>query len=253
MDIFASLQYSVKYVRGEGHNFFTHYMANVSASQENYLLKHKILELEKQVFESREIQRENERLRTFLRLGKVGNFGRVLAQVVAWDSNSDYKVLRIDKGSSHGIRIQAPVITAKGLVGYIYRLTNHFADVLTILDSNNRVDGLILRTRSHGIVEGSSSFKATMKYISRTEPIILKDQVITSGLGNIYPKGINIGIVTRIEKESYGMIQEVTVTPAVDFGHLEEVVVLVSESDEQKNREWEALNKLSIGQSGDQQ
>ena len=251
MDVFASLQYGVKSLRDRGRNFFMHYMANVSASQENYLLKNKILELEKQVFQAQEIQRENERLRTFLKLGRVGNFGKVLAQVVAWDSNSDYKVLRINKGSGDGVRMQAPVITADGLVGYVYRLTDHFSDILTILDSNNRVDGIIQRTRCHGIVEGSSSFQATMKYVSRTEPVILKDQAITSGLGNIYPKGIKIGMVTRIEKESYGIIQEVTITPAVDFRRLEEVVVLVGKRDERKKQEWEALNKLNIGRSGD--
>jgi rod shape-determining protein MreC len=140
--------------------------------------------------------------------------------------------------------LQAPVVTSVGLVGYIYRLTDHFADILTVLDNNNRVDGLIQRVRAHGIVEGYSSEKSLMKYVSRTEPIILGDVVITSGLGNIYPKGIRVGGVSKIERESYGITQYVEITPAVDFGLLEEVVILLAEGDEQKRREWEALDQM---------
>ena len=98
--------------------------------------------------------------------------------------------------------------------------------------------------RAHGIVEGYNSEKSIMKYVSRAEPIILGDVVITSGLGNIYPKGIRVGKVSRIERESYGITQNVEITPAVDFGRLEEVVILVAEGDEQKKREWEALDQM---------
>ena len=83
-----------------------------------------------------------------------------------------------------------------------------------------------------------------MKYISRAEPIILGDVVITSGLGNIYPKGIKVGTVSRIERESYGITQDVEINPAVDFGRLEEVVILLSDEDEQKRREWQALDEM---------
>jgi rod shape-determining protein MreC len=167
-----------------------------------------------------------------------------LAQVVAWDGNSDFRVIRINKGIKHGIRLQAPVITSEGLVGYIYRMTDHYADVLTILDSGHRVDGLIQRVRAHGIVEGRTESIARMKNVTRTEPIILNDTVITSGLGNIYPKGIKIGSIVRIERESYGITQYLELKPAVDFGRLEEVVILVSSSDLTHREEWNALDEM---------
>ncbi|MCY4523740.1 MAG: rod shape-determining protein MreC [Halobacteriovoraceae bacterium] len=244
IDFFASLQRGVKYIQSKTSNFVNDYVTNVSASKENRQLMSKILELEEQIFEKKEIVKENKRLQAFLELKKDDGFKRVLAQVVAWDSNSDRKVIRINKGNTNGIKIQSPVVTSQGLVGYIYRLTGHFADILTILDSNNKVDGMVQRTRSHGIIEGYSFSQLMMKYISRTEPVILKDTVITSGLGNIYPKGIKVGNITRIEKESYGITQKIAITPAVDFSRLEEVVVLVDSSDGRKRKEWKALNKL---------
>lgn len=241
---FAPIQSSVTSVRTEISDFFDHYVANLNASKKNIELHKRIAELESQINAFEELKKENIRLKNLLQFGQGLGYKKILAQVVAWDASSDYRVIRINKGLSDGVRLQSPVVTAQGLVGYIYRLTDHFADILTVLDNNNRVDGLIQRVRAHGIVEGFNNEKSIMKYVSRAEPIILGDVVITSGLGNIYPKGIEVGTVSRIERESYGITQNVEITPAVDFGRLEEVVILSAENDDQKKREWEALDQM---------
>jgi len=218
-----------------------HYIANVGASKNNVVLKKQVEEYKSQLFSMDELNRENERLKELLKFSSDLTLNRVLAQVIAWDASSDLKVLRINKGLKQGLRLQDPVITAQGLVGYIYRITGHFADVLTILDPNNRVDILVERTRSNGVLEGYSSSSAILKYISRTEPVILGDILMTSGLGNVYPKGIRVGTISRIERESYGITQYIEVTPSVDFGKLEEVVVLTGQFNSQKLKEIDAL------------
>lgn len=244
IDSFAPIQSSVTSIRTSVTGFFDHYVANLNASKDNVDLQKRVSELENQIYKFSEVQKENKRLKELLQFGSDIAFKKILAQVVAWDASSDYRVIRINKGLKDGVRLQSPVVTSQGLVGYIYRLTDHFADILTVLDGNNRVDGLIKRVRAHGIVEGYNNEKSIMKYVSRAEPIILGDIVITSGLGNIYPKGINVGTVSMIERESYGITQKVEITPAVDFGRLEEVVILSSEGDEQKRREWDALDQM---------
>ena len=98
--------------------------------------------------------------------------------------------------------------------------------MITILDQNNRIDGIIVRTRSHGIVEGYSNGQCIMKYVTRSEPIVEGDLVMTSGIGKIYPKAIRVEKFQRL-KESYGITQFVEIEPAVDFGKLEEVIVLL--------------------------
>lgn len=219
-----------------------HYVTNVNASKNNELLLKSIARLESDLLATEETTKENNRLRELLKFGKNLTHQEVLAQIVAWDASSDFRVIRINKGTADGIRIQAPVVTANGVVGYIYRLTDHFADVLTILDPNNRVDGLVARIRAHGIIEGYTDRRALMKYVTRTEPVILDDMVLTSGLGNIYPKGLVIGHVAKIERQSYGITQHIEIRPAVDFSRLEEVIVLMSTSDASKKREWNALD-----------
>lgn len=247
IDSFAPIQRSVDYLNDQVSFLFSHYIANISASKNNLQLGSRIKDLEGRLFYYDELKRENRRLKELLRFADELPFNRILAQVVARDASSDFKVIRINKGYKDGIRLQSPVVTADGLVGYIFRLTDHFADVLTVLDQNNRVDGLIQRVRAHGIVEGDSVTKCRMKYVSRKEPIILNDYVITSGLGNIYPKGIKIGVVSRIEREGNEITQLVEITPSVDFGSLEEVMILIGQEKVIRKKEWRALDQMDVG------
>jgi rod shape-determining protein MreC len=242
MDTLAPLQRGVTFVHNQVVSFFDHYVFNVNASKENITLKTTVGDLKQQIFSMEQVQAENKRLKKLLQFGEELQRKKILAQVVAWDSSSDFRVLRINKGAADGVKLQSTVVTANGVVGYIYRLTDHFADILTILDPNNRVDVLINRTRSNGILEGYSGWKCAMKYVTRTDPVRLNDLVITSGLGNIYPKGLKVGNVSRVERESYGITQKIEVSPTVDFSKLEEVVVLVTDDNVRKKLEWEALD-----------
>lgn len=242
IDSITPLQQGVDSVHHKVSSFFEHYVKNVSASKENIDLKRKVADLENQLFQTEEIRKENKRLKNYLEFGVEQNVRKILAQIVARDSSSDYRVLRINKGLSHGVLLQSTVVTSTGLVGYVYRLTDHYSDVLTILDSNNKIDGVVERIRAHGLLEGDSESKMEMKYVTRTEPIILNDLIITAGLGNIYPKGIKVGRVTKIERESYGITQHVEVKPEVNFGTLEEVIVLAEPENKMKQREWQALD-----------
>ena len=240
---FAPIQRTVVFVKNTVNDFFDHYLFMINASMENQELKKKIMELENKIFQLEELKDENERLKKLLQFGGEIPRTKVLAQIVGWDSSAHFKVLRINKGLKDGIRSLSTVVTYSGLVGHIYRLTDHFADILTILDQNNRVDVIVTRTRSHGIIEGFSNTHCIMKYVTRTEPVANGDLVITAGLGNIYPKGLNVGSISKIERESYGITQLIEVTPSVDFRKLEEVIVLVSPDKEDRLPEIRALNK----------
>ena len=246
MTSFAAAQQGVTSIDRKVSDIFNNYLANIEASKENKSLKNKIAVLENSIFEFEELAKENKRLKELLAFGKKQAKRPILSQIVGWNSSSDFKVLRINKGLKDGIKLQSPVVTSKGLVGYIYRLTDHFADVLTILDPNNKVDAIVARSRSHGILEGYEEGKIFMKYVSNIEPVILNDLVLTSGLGNMYPKGIRIGRISKIERESYSVTQHIEITPNVDFGNLEEVIVLIL--PDRNKKEWETLNRpLKLG------
>lgn len=239
----APLQNMISSIRQKITYFFDHYVFIINAQFENEQLRERVATLEATIFQLEELRRENKRLKQLLQFGEEIPYEKVLAQVIGVDSSSEFKVLRINKGLKDGIKLRAPVVTSSGLVGHIYRITNHFADILTILDQNGRIDAIVDRTRSHGIVQGYSENKCIMKYVTRTEPVNIGDQVITAGLGNIYPKGLPVGIISNIERESYGITQLIEIAPNVDFGRLEEVIILISRNPEYEAVEWNELEK----------
>lgn len=208
-------------------SLWENYILIVNTSKENTVLKKQISRLENDLITMEEIRKENLRLKRLLNFSDEEVHQKVMAQVVGWDSANEFKVIRLNKGTNHGIKVMSPVITDHGLVGYVYRATENYSDVLTILDQNNRVDVVIERTRTHGIVEGVFNFKCALKYIMRNEPVEVGDKLITAGVGGIYPKGVKVGMITNISKENFGMTLNIEVIPSVDFDKLEEVLVLI--------------------------
>lgn len=231
IEAFAPIQRGTMSLKEKITYMFDHYLLIVNTSKKNEELTGKLETLENKIFQLNEVEKENMRLKQLLQFGKVIPREKVLAQIVSWDSSNEFKVLRINKGRNHGLRNMSPVITMNGLVGYVYRLSANYADILTILDQNNRVDSIVARTRSHGIVEGIGEFRCRLKYVTRTELVEVGDEVITAGLGNVYPKGIKVGSITKIDKESYGITQSIEIEPSVNFHKLEEVVVLVQREE----------------------
>ncbi len=229
IEVMAPLQRGTLSFKESISSTIDHYITIVDTSKENVELRKSVDVLKNRVFVLEELEKENTRLKQLLEFGKEIPRKKVLAQIVSWDSSNEFKVLRINKGSNHGLKELSPVITMTGLVGYVYRITPNYSDILTILDQNNRVDAIVARTRTHGIVEGHSGLNCNFKYVSRTESVEIGDEIITAGLGEIYPKGIKVGTITQIDKQNYGITQTIELTPSVDFFKLEQVVVLIED------------------------
>jgi rod shape-determining protein MreC len=241
IDTLSPLQENLLASRNFFSSIFEHYLFLIDADKENVELKKKIEELETTIWQLQELRNENSRLKKLLQFGEEIPRKKVLAQIVGRDNSGHFRVLRINKGKLDGIKLKSTVVTYNGLVGHVYRTADHYADILTILDPNNRVDVIVDRTRSHGILEGFTNASCIMKYVARTEKVALKDHILTAGLGNIYPKGIHIGMIRKIEKESYGITQFIEIIPSVDFSKLEEVVVLILPEE---NERWQDLQSF---------
>jgi rod shape-determining protein MreC len=91
------------------------------------------------------------------------------------------------------------------------------------------VDALVQRTRARGIVSGSVESGTIMKYVRRSDDIQEGDRLITSGLDGIFPKGLMVGIATKVRKQNLGLFQLVEVAPAVVSSRIEEVLIVPPE------------------------
>jgi rod shape-determining protein MreC len=118
------------------------------------------------------------------------------------------------------------VVTPIGLLGRVVSVTARTAKVLLLTDPNSGVDVLVQRTRARGIVSGSLESGTILKYVKRTEDIQEGDRLITSGVDGVFPKGLWVGTVVKVRKQSLGLFQHVEVLPAVNFARAEEVLVV---------------------------
>ena len=180
----------------------------------------------------RETEQENFRLKRLLDFRETHKIESLVARVVGRDVSTEYRAIRINRGENSGIRPNMAVLTNEGIVGRVLRTTDTTADVVTVLDLLSAVDTIIERSRARGIVEGLTDDVCQLKYALRTDDITPGDVLVTSGLGGIFPKGVPVGTVSKVNRKTYGISQEVEVRPSVDFTKLEEVLVVLKINSE---------------------
>jgi len=226
IDVIAPIQRSITNTSNSIEDFYSNYFLNVGAMKKVKELKFKITEMESRIFELEQIVESAKKQNKLIQVHDSINRDKIVAQVISIDSSKLNKMIRVNRGKNQGVKLQSAVVTSLGVVGFVYRLSDNFSDILTILDSKSKVDGYIARTGSHGIIEGNLKGQAKMKYVKRRDPVVLDDVIITSGLGNIYPRGLKVGVISEIQRQSYGISQKVLISPSVDFSKLKDVLIL---------------------------
>lgn len=210
------------------------YLLLVHVEQENQELRNELSILKSRMNTLREADLEAGRLRKLMDLEEASALPMTAARVTGAERSSVFQVLYISKGTAHGIRPGTPVLTDVGLGGRVIESTWHASKVLLITDFNSNVDALVQRSRVQGILQGAGPEGCILKYVPASEDVQVGDEVITSGLVGIFPKGCLLGTVFRVEKEKTGLFQKIQVKPAVNPALLEEVMVLLSKGEPEK-------------------
>jgi rod shape-determining protein MreC len=182
--------------------------------------------LRAELSELTELRHENERLRRLLGFVEETALPSVAARVIAEDASNWFRTIEIDRGTADGLTEGLPVVNAAGLVGRVVRCTPHSARVLLITDASSAVAVLVQDQRIRGVCRGQGG-ALVLDFALVQDQIQVGDGVITSGLGGVFPKGLFVGFVRSVQREQFGLFQTIEVEPAVDFAHLEEVLVLL--------------------------
>lgn len=217
------ITHTIRFSGGIWENYF----ALASLARENRRLSSDIDRYVETTNECRETSLANDRLRDLLQFKKRTSLPVVAAEVIGKDPSPWFRTIMIDKGRSEGVRKGLPVLVPTGICGQVVDASWHYAKVLLITDQNSAVDAIIQRTRSRGIVKGDPRGQCQLKYALRKHDITVGDTVVSSGLDNVFPKGLRLGEVSSVVKRSSGIFQEVAVTPFVNFEELEEVLVVM--------------------------
>lgn len=201
------------------------YVVLVRTERENARLKQQVdrLHLESQVMN--ELLSENDRLRAALGFQKAGIPGSITIGVIAKESSPSSSTFTANKGSVHGLSRDMPVITPDGVVGRIQATLPETAKVLLITDPGSTIAVRVQRNREEGLLEGKID-RCALKYVSFYVDVQEGDLLVTSGLDGIYPKGLPVALVTKVQKHEASSFQAVYAEPVVRFSRLEEALVL---------------------------
>lgn len=189
-------------------------------------LRHRVRELEKEQAESEEIRLENNRLRNLIGFKQSFMKSSIAVSVIGRDPNSWSSIIFIDKGSDDGIIEDSVVISSDGLAGRVRESGRTMSKVMLINDIDSKIGAIVQRSREQGLLVGTADGECRLIYLSLDSDIVKGDKILTSGMGMIYPKGILIGEVARVETERGRLYKYAVVEPFARLSKLEEVLCI---------------------------
>lgn len=213
-------------------NIFDNIQSLLHAYEENKRLKMRLENFAALQAEVNTLKSENAQLRELLEKEEsLRDYEPLRATVIARNPDQWEEKIIINKGSSHGVKKNMAVMTTKGLIGKI-SLVTPFTSEVELLYTNNpnfRVSAMVQNEKNvaFGLIEGYDEERneLILKRIDSSIEIKKGDQVVTSGLGGIFPKGVLIGEIKDVTTEDFGLTKMAYVKPSADFSMLEEVIV----------------------------
>ena len=210
----------------------------VNAKDENAKLHEQVEALRRQVIENETATQENAQLRRIARYIDGPRFPAdyepVVTRVIVRPQSVFSQDVLVAAGSSDGIRVDDPVVTAEGLVGTVVEATSNAAKVRLLTDQQSAASAVVLETNAARIVlHGPSANTLILDRVPKEESVEEGNIVVTAGsrvarYESLYPRGIPIGIVTNVSQRDVDFYKRIQVSTLVDFGSLDEVIVLVA-------------------------
>ncbi|MGN1011503.1 MAG: rod shape-determining protein MreC [Clostridia bacterium] len=186
---------------------------------------------------SSDVEAENEKLRELLDLKNSYQTGweTVAAEVIGREADNWYEKLTINKGSKDGITENMAVVDQNGLVGKIVNVTEKTSEVQMMIDSGASLGGMLQKSSIEGVLQGIGGGKGliTMTKLPYNADIQLNDVVVTSGTGGVFPAGLLVGTVVKVNTSSDGLSKEAIIEPYCDFDDIQFVLVIRQLSEEE--------------------
>jgi rod shape-determining protein MreC len=210
-----------------GRRLWEDYVVLLEVREENQRLKDRVVDLEEENLQYREALVASEHLQQIAAMRHRFEVPMLPSEVVGLDVMPWFRAVLVDSGFSHGVRAGNPVITAEGVVGLVTATSQNAAKTMLLLDRQSAIDGIVQRSRARGVARGRGADQLAFEFVVRGGDVRVGDVVITSGLGGVFPKGLRIGEIVGISDSVGQLLQTATLQPAVDFGRLEQVFVML--------------------------
>lgn len=227
--VLAPLQMGISGTADEVGSVFWTFQKVRTLANENSAYQDEVDRLQSQLVKMRELEVENTDLRGLLALKERTGPGALLpVSVIARDDTPYVQAITIDRGTQGGVHEGSVVVTHKGLVGRVYDANPTTAKVRLITDVNSAVAIRVQsESRTTGLLRGQSLGNSlVLDYIPQTDTVNSGDVAISSGVGELFPEGLVVGTVVRVQHKDADPFQAAAVDPAVDLNKLERLYVL---------------------------
>ncbi|HKX06285.1 MAG TPA: rod shape-determining protein MreC [Methylomirabilota bacterium] len=212
-------------------NLWANYVDWKSVRRDNATLREENEHLRVQALQAGETREENARLRRLLVLKDRLPLATLAGEVIGREAGGWVRSLTVNRGRGDGISQQTPVIVPDGLVGRVVQVHRAAAVIQLLNDPASTVGAVVQRTRTAGLVEGDAGGTVRFKFMARDGASVAPgDLVVTSGLGTLFPKGLPVGRVVKIEDKGSALFHFAVLAPAVDFSRVEEVLLVTGQT-----------------------
>lgn len=197
---------------------------------ENHVLREQNSRLAVGVLEREALEAENSRLRALLNLKTKHFADAIAAEVIARDPRDWFHAVVLNKGEKHGVTESAAVVAVEGerlaLVGQIIEVHPTTSKVLLLTDAISAVSASVMERGDMGLVEGRNRRWVFMNYLSPTSEASPGEEILTLGLGGVFPPGIPIGRIESVSQTNDGYFRQAKVFPYAPLDSMLEVLVL---------------------------
>lgn len=202
-----------------------------SLMKENEELKVTVDELKEENNQLKQDTYELDRLRDLYQLDqKYPGYSKVGARIIGTTTDNWYSTFTIDKGSDDGIAANMNVIAGGGLVGIVTDVGPNYSIVKTIIEDGSYVSGMLIDSGETCAVKGDIALMdegyVKLQYFKENATVRNGDKIVTSNISDKYLPGILVGYAKGVEKDANGLTQSGYLVPAVDFQHLQEVLII---------------------------
>ncbi len=192
---------------------------------ENVRLRRQVAELTTENLALRRSSGDLSRMRSILSYSEQYTMPTVLGEIIMLDTAGRFKSAVIDRGADHGVQVNDVVVHPSGLLGRVILTTKDMAKIQVLVDKSFSAGVLVERSRRQGVIRGGDAGLLRLQYMPNMSDVVVGDTIVTAGIDGVFPKGIVVGKVVRVDEGS-DLFRRVEVQPAVDLGSIEEVLIL---------------------------
>lgn len=210
-------------------NASSHFQQTEALQQENQKLRHELLELGVRAQEAAALARDNRQLRALLAMRENEPRRSLIAELLNESANPFGRKIAINIGLEHGVQRGSPVADEAGVLGQVTNVYELGAEVTLLTDKNATTPVEIERNGLRTVAQGSAEMLSDLvelRLLATNADVRLGDRVITSGLDGVYPRGLEVGSVSKVDRQLNSVFARFTVTPSAGVARGRYVLVL---------------------------